>query len=283
MKRIICFFFVLIQIGCSARPKMIRLVIDGVVNSSDFAKYNKMAVFPFTDAADAPKSSRKVQDLTSKALTNLGFEVTASLNEENQAPALEDTHDLSEMIKTGKNIGVDAIVRGEVKQYIKKVKVADLSYVDVSKTILPGQQSIESYVSISLQIIDVETGRMIYSGSGRYERGVKSSPQKLAKNIINNIILKWLKSPGTSGFVYNYKTLFVTKVYTDSPADKAGIKIGDKILKVNDIEMSKLSKLQQWTHTWGLPGEKVIFEIQRHAGILRKELIRQDRRKFIAD
>jgi hypothetical protein len=67
----------------------------------------------------------------------------------------------------------------------------------------------ESYVSISLRIIDIETGALIYSGSGQYNQGLTNPPQQLAEFILNSIVSGWFQggpSVDAAGNIYCVKS-----------------------------------------------------------------------------
>ena len=84
-------------------------------------------------------------------------------------------------------LGVNAIVVGEVGQYVfqnRKKDQAIFPMVDfrTGRTTyipIPGKEWMESFVSISLRVIDVETGQMVYSGSGQFNQGLTNPPQPI--------------------------------------------------------------------------------------------------------
>ena len=60
-----------------------------------------------------------------------------------------------------------------------------------------------------------------------------------------------------------YKGVFVPEVVDGSAADKAGIKKGDVILKINDVQVNSSSELQEQVSKY-YPGQKVNLFISRN-------------------
>lgn len=81
-------------------------------------------------------------------------------------------------------------------------------------------------------------------------------------------------SPGAIGIIGVYNTpigRIVKEVYKDSPAERAGIREGDKILFVNGDRCGKIK---------GEPGTEVIITISRGSELYEYILKREDRRKW---
>lgn len=140
---------------------------------------------------------------------------------------------------------------------------------------IPSEQWSENYVSISLRVIDVETGSLIYSGAGQFNAGLPNPRQEIATYIINEIIGKWVTSPGRCGFNYagenkdNKVIITIIEVLPHSPADIAGVRVGDKILKVKDKDVANLSSIEFYSLTWGYPGEVMPLEVERDGEIIK--------------
>lgn len=60
--------------------------------------------------------------------------------------------------------------------------------------------------------------------------------------------------------------IYVVEVIKDSPAEKAGIKKGDIIQKIDGIKLNKMSELRKYIYT-KTPGEEVTLLVQR-SGII---------------
>jgi membrane-associated protease RseP (regulator of RpoE activity) len=180
-------------------------------------------------------------------------------------------------------------VVGELGQYESQQRWTDTAYIPwtnfyTGQTIyipVQGQQWIENYVSVSLRIIDVETGKVIFSGAGQFTRGLTDPPQMLAELITGEILSDWLNPPGRLGIyigepmdymmqVINKKEIAIGKVMVGSPASLAGIKAGDRILKWNGVGVFDL--LANWElqrAMYGYPGQKVELEILRGDKVLK--------------
>lgn len=57
--------------------------------------------------------------------------------------------------------------------------------------------------------------------------------------------------------------IYVAQLLENSPAEKAGIKIGDIIIKIDENELSKMSDLREYIYTKN-PNDEVILSIQRN-------------------
>lgn len=104
----------------------------------------------------------------------------------------------------------------------------------------------------------------------------------MAEIILYKIAAKWMLSPGVCGFKYNKESIII-EVAKDSPADRAGLKVGDKMLKINDREITNLSLFESNCFLWGNPGEKVVLDIQRDKQNLKFEIIRDYRKNLYKD
>ncbi len=68
--------------------------------------------------------------------------------------------------------------------------------------------------------------------------------------------------------------LFVNEVYPGSPAEKAGIKAGDKILQIDGHDTANLSPHQSWDLIGGKAGTSVNLVIQDGANVLHQDVVR---------
>jgi len=200
--------------GCALiQKKVIFPDITYFIGSSDLVKYKRIAVLPFSDAPYAPQSGQIIQGLASQALAKLGFEVAErsrlrTLLQEQKMNAL-GISDIDQSIKFGKILGVSAIVVGEVGQYMTQQRKTDTTYSpstnkrtgQITYNAKQGQQWMESYVSLTVRIIDVETGALIFSGSGQYNQGLTNPPQQLAEYILGHIFDKWGTGDGLTSLM----------------------------------------------------------------------------------
>lgn len=199
-----------ILIGCANR--VTHPAYSSYVGSSNFNKYRKIAILPFADAPNKPQSGLIVQGLACNVFSRFGFQVA----ERAQLSALLSEQRLSssglteEQIKTGRLLGVNAIVVGEVAQYDTIVirgaiegtpptySLSGKAAQTFSDNFLKAYEAtrpktwIENYAAVSLRIIDVETGALIYAGSAQYDKGVSDPPQEIAESLLQYIVMGWL-------------------------------------------------------------------------------------------
>ena len=146
-------------------------------------------------------SGQIVQGLTSSVFSNYGFRVVerARLHQilSEQQLSLSGLIDESQSVRIGKLLGANAIVVGEVGQWETLQRHTDTVYIPlplygaIAPFPIQGQQWAENWVSVSLRVIDVETGELVFSGSGQYERGVRNPPQQICNYILQSIVAKW--------------------------------------------------------------------------------------------
>jgi len=260
------------------QPDVIYLTIDYFVGSSDFIKYKRIAILPFTEQPNASQSGQTVQELTGQIFSKYGFDVIERarlfdvLNE--QKFSLTGAIDNSQALQIGKLLGARAIVLGAVSQCTNQqrrpgtVDVPFTSFSTGKTTCIPRQELEwnENFFSLALRVIDVETGQLIYSGSGYFDRSVIDPPRQMAELILSNVVRKWLETPGIVGFTFKIAPggVLVDEIVRPSPAVKAGLQKGDRILVVNGKSIPKtISQLEFKKLTWGRPGEKVVLDVQR--------------------
>lgn len=203
------FFFFLI--GCA---RMQHPTYNSYVASTDFNKYRKIAILPFADAPNKPQTGLIVQGLACNVFSRFGFHVA----ERAQMPALLNEKILAwsglaeDQVRTGRLLGVNAIVVGEVAQFesivirgVQPTYNPSSNQASGAAAFVDGfmrgyeraqaRDRIENYVAISLRIIDVETGALIYAGSSQFERGYANSTQSIAETLLQYIVSGWI-NPG---------------------------------------------------------------------------------------
>ena len=74
---------------------------------------------------------------------------------------------------------------------------------------------------------------------------------------------------------FSNKTLTIREVMKNSPAEKAGIKPGDKILKVGDISVSDFDEEGISALLNGLPNTKVNLQIERQNKVFQVDVVRK--------
>lgn len=79
---------------------------------------------------------------------------------------------------------------------------------------------------------------------------------------------------------YKNKKMVVREIFKDAPSRKAGLKVGDQILKINDVVVKDFEGNGILTLLKGLPGTKVQLKIKRQqkeleVGVLREKISRE--------
>jgi len=232
-------------IGCATTP--IYPSISNHIVSRDFHKYRQIAILPFADAPTAPQSGQIAQGLAIQIFAKHGFNVMERgrlydvLSE--QKLSMTGLIDENQAMRIGKLLGVAAIVVGEVGQYSTHERHTDTTYFPLflygRTTNIPiqGQQWTESFASISLRVIDVETSQLIYSGSGQYDRGLRNPPQQLAEFILQSIILRWIKDPPQP---------ILTKQTEDNPEEKEPEKYNPEAIAWTN-RSNKFAETKNWS------------------------------------
>ena len=74
---------------------------------------------------------------------------------------------------------------------------------------------------------------------------------------------------------FKNKTAVVREILKNSPAEKAGLKVGDKILKVGDLDVEDFEEIGISSVLNGLPNTKVMLKIERQNKTLEVEITRK--------
>lgn len=122
------------------------------------------------------------------------------------------------------------------------------------------------------------------------------NPAKLTEKALNNMLKELdpytlfydeqrvedarISSTGEYGGIgtrisYKNKKMIVREIFDDSPSRKAGLKVGDEILKINDAVVKDFEGSDILTLLKGLPGTKVKLHIKRQQKELKIEVSRE--------
>jgi carboxyl-terminal processing protease len=175
-----------------------------------------------------------------------------------------------------------------MKSKIKKVITGFLLVVIL--TVLAGFQS--NFFEVAKQI-DIYT--TLFKELNMYYID-EVNPAKLTNNAINNMLQNLdpytryydeqgvedarIASTGEYGGIgavsrYKNKTLIIREILKNSPAEKAGIKPGDKILKIDDIRIKDFEGKEVTALLKGLPNTKVKLQIERQNKKIELEITRK--------
>lgn len=101
-------------------------------------------------------------------------------------------------------------------------------------------------------------------------------PVDMVKNVLTQIIEKGEVTRGFLGLAavpdFNGRGVLINNIFKNGPADRAGIRMGDVVRKINDVEVHDIKDVQKMVADF-VPGQSVILEIQRKDKELRFELV----------
>ncbi|MCP9455704.1 MAG: PDZ domain-containing protein [Nitrospira sp.] len=144
----------------------------------------------------------------------------------------------TDALRIGQLVGADAIIVGEVQQWERR------------------QQEQTSSVSLSWRMIDVETGRLLFSGQGHLTDPTSDNPGYAARVIVNRMLVQFSVQAGLFGSGYlgllwrlqgeaGERHYLVGAVRPGSPGDKVGLKIGDRVVACNGASLSQVQTARE--------------------------------------
>lgn len=219
--------------GMRGRPEPVVTGV-GPINRDTIDRYRTMAVMLFEDAPGAEGSGSRVAGIVTTLLLDLDINMVerAKLDEVLKEQVIQLTHaDDAEVLKVGKLVGAQAIVVGEVQQWERT----------------EGEQV--SRVSLALRMIDVESGLVLFNGEGHSSDATADDPEDLARLIANRILVRFgsqtgLLGSGRIGVNWDLQEsagaryYFVRELRSGLPAEKAGLKVGDRVVACNGAVLS---------------------------------------------
>ncbi len=218
--------------GVSGRESQEREPVttgSGPINSDMIDRYQTLAVMTFADAVGEPGSGAKVTGIVTNLFLDLDMTVVERTRLEQvfreQVVQLQHGDD-GDALRVGKLVGAKAIVIGEVQEW--ETREPDNS----------------THVSLSLRMIDVESGLLLFGGEGHLTDYTRDTPEVLARRVAHRILARFgvrtgLLGTGRIGVNWNLRELSGSRAYlvqeirSGSPADKAGLKVGDVVLSCN--------------------------------------------------
>ena len=222
--------------GMLGRPEPVVTGV-GPIGRDTIDRYRTMAVMPFVDAIAAQGSGSRVAGIVTTLLLDLDINMVerTELDEvfKEQVVQLQYADD-AEVLKVGKLVGAQAIVVGEVQQWERTVAE------QVSR------------VSLALRMIDVESGLVLFNGEGHSSDATADDPEGLARLIANRILTRFGSQTGLLGsgrIGVNWELqesagaryYLVRELRGGLPAEKAGLKVGDRVVACNGAVLSSVS------------------------------------------
>ena len=222
--------------GMRGRPEPV-VAGAGPINRDTIDRYRTMAVVLFEDAPGAEGTGSRVAGIVTTLLLDLDVNMVerTELDEVFKEQVVQLKHaDDADVLKVGKLVGAQAIVVGEVQQWVRT----------------DGEQV--SRVSLALRMIDVENGVVLFNGEGHGSDAMADDPEGLARLIAHRILARFgsqtgLLGSGQIGINWELRELAGVRYYlvrelrSGLPADKAGLKVGDRVLACNGIALATVT------------------------------------------
>jgi hypothetical protein len=259
--------------GMLGRPEPVVTGV-GPINRDTIDRYRTMAVMPFVDAVAAQGSGSRVAGIVTTLMLDLDVNMVerAKLDEVFKEQVIQLKHaDDAEVLKVGKLVGAHAIVVGEVQQWERTV----------------GDQI--SRVSLALRMIDVESGLVLFNGEGHGSDATADDPEGLARVIAHRILARFgsqtgLLGSGQIGVNWELQELAGARYYLvrelrgGRPADKAGLKVGDRVVACNGIALATVTSDHEAKRLCQVEaGQTLKLEIRRGGSPLELSIVAETR------
>jgi hypothetical protein len=206
----------------------------GPINRDTIGRYKTMAVMLLEDAPAAPGSGSRVAGIVTTLLLDLDINMVerAKLDEVLQEQVIQLTHaDDANVLKVGRLVGAQAIIVGDVQEWERH------------------EEDRTNKVSLSLRLIDVETGQLLFNGEGHLADFTSDDPEGSARRIVHGILTRFgsqtgLLGSGRIGVNWELQEEKGTRFYmvrdvpSGRPAEKAGLKVGDRIMACNGVSLA---------------------------------------------
>jgi PDZ domain/Curli production assembly/transport component CsgG len=222
--------------GMRGRPEPVVTGL-GPINRDTIDRYRTMAVMAFEDAPGAEESGSRVAGMVTTLLLDLDINMVerTELDEVFKEQVVQLKHaDDAEVLKVGKLVGAQAIVVGDVQQWERA----------------EGDQV--SRVSLAFRIIDVESSAVLFNGEGYGSDATADDPESVARVIVQRILARFgsqtgLLGSGRIGVNWDLQESAGVRYYLvrelrgGLPAEKAGLKVGDKVVACNGIALATVT------------------------------------------
>lgn len=221
--------------GVVGRPEPVVTGL-GPINRETIDRYRTMAVMLFEDASGVQGSGSRAAGIVTTLLLDLDINAVerAKLDEVLKEQVIQLTHtDDANVLKVGKLVGAQAIFVGEVQQWERH------------------EQSRTNNVALSLRMIDVETGRLLFSGEGHLTDVTSGDPEESARVIVHRILARFGAQTGLLGsgrIGVNWELAesagsrfyLVRELRSGLPAERAGLKVGDRVVACNGQALARV-------------------------------------------
>jgi PDZ domain/Curli production assembly/transport component CsgG len=245
--------------GTSGRPEPVVTGL-GPINRETIDRYKTMAVMLLEDAPAVPGSGSRVAGFVTTLLLDLDINMVerAKLDEVLKEQVIQLTHaDDANVLKVGKLVGAQAIIVGGVQQWERQ------------------EQTRTNNVSLSMRMIDVETGQLLFNGEGHLADFTTDDPEGSARLIVHRILARFGSQTGLLGsgrIGVNWELLeekglrfyMVRELRSGLPAEKAGLKVGDRIVACNGASLATVKTDRDAKHLCQVEaGETLQLDVRR--------------------
>ena len=259
--------------GMLGRPEPVVTGI-GPINRETIDRYRTMAVMEFEDASEVQGSGSRVAGIVTSLLLDLDINMVEreKLDEVLKEQVLQLTHvDDADVLKVGKLVGAQAIVIGEVHQWERT------------------EEDRVSRVSLAFRIVDVESGVVLFNGEGHSSDATADNPEGLARVIAHRILARFGSQTGllASGWVginwelqesAGVRYYLVRELRSGLPAEKAGLKVGDRVVACNGAALSSVSSDREAKRLCRVEaGQPLKLDIRRSGSPLELSIVAEPR------
>lgn len=259
--------------GTSGRPEPIVTGL-GPINRETIDHYKTMAVMLLEDAPGVPGSGSRVAGIVTTLLLDLDINMVerAKLDEVLKEQVIQLTHaDDANVLKVGKLVGAQAIIVGGVQQWERQ------------------EQGRTNNVSLSMRMIDVETGQLLFNGEGHLADLTTDDPEGSARLIVHRILARFGSQTGLLGsgrIGVNWELLeekgsrfyVVRELRSGLPAEKAGLKVGDRIVACNGASLAAVKTDRDAKHLCQVEAGDTLQLDVRRAGSPISLMVTADKR-----
>ncbi len=245
--------------GTGGRPEPVVTGL-GPINRDNIDQYQTMAVMLLEDAPGAPGSGSRVAGIVTTLLLDLDINMVErpKLDEVLKEQVIQLTHaDDANVLKVGRLVGAQAIIVGGVQQWERE------------------EQGRTNHVSLSLRMIDVETGQLLFNGEGHLADFTTDDPEGSARLIVHRILARFgsqtaLLGSGRIGVNWELQEeqgarfYLVRELRSGLPAEHAGLKVGDRVVACNGEPLSSARSDRDAKRLCRVAaGETLLLEVRR--------------------
>ncbi|MCC6139131.1 MAG: hypothetical protein IT389_00785 [Nitrospira sp.] len=246
----------------------------GPINRESIDRYRTMAVMLFEDGPNAPGSGSRVAGIVTTLLLDLDMNMVerAKLDEVLKEQVIQLTHaDDANVLKVGKLVGAHAIIVGGVQQWEQQVEART------------------NTVSLSLRMIDVETGQLLFNGEGYLTDQTTDDPESSARIIVHRILSRFGSQTGLLGsgrIGVNWELLesggsryyAVRELRSGLPAEKAGLHVGDEVVGCNGSSLAGVKSEREARRVCQIEaGQSLKLDIRRGGSPLELGIVAEPR------